>query len=77
MFLGTLIDRHTHKLKGRSMGSYLTKSPFKAGVPEYWMLTSSPWFAHTGYAKEHKFQAKQFHTILRTQKGIHNAKLKE
>uniref|UniRef100_M1BZF4 15-cis-phytoene synthase n=1 Tax=Solanum tuberosum TaxID=4113 RepID=M1BZF4_SOLTU len=22
---------------------YLTKSPFKAGVPEYWMLISSPW----------------------------------
>ena len=26
----------------------LTKSPFKAAVPEYWMLILSPWSAHTG-----------------------------
>lgn len=31
-----------------SMRRYLTKSPFRAGVPEYWILTSSPWLAHTG-----------------------------
>lgn len=26
---------------------YLTKSPLRAPVPEYWMLISSPWSAHT------------------------------
>lgn len=35
------------KFQHRSMKKYLTKSPFKAGVPEYWMLMSSPWLAHT------------------------------
>ena len=29
------------------MRKYRTKSPFRAGVPEYWILMSSPWLAHT------------------------------
>lgn len=32
---------------GKLVKGYLTKSPFSAGVPEYWMLISSPWLAHT------------------------------
>lgn len=39
--------------------SYLTKSPFRAGVPEYWMLTSSPWLAHTKWLECEKLKAKR------------------
>jgi hypothetical protein len=41
---------HMFRSYSASIGNetrHLTKSPFKACVPEYWMLISSPWSAHT------------------------------
>lgn len=40
MFLTVLVQVHAKLF-------HLTKSPFKARVPAYWMLMSSPWLAHT------------------------------
>ena len=39
----------TFEFLDKTLEKYRTKSPLRAGVPEYWMLMSSPLSAHTAF----------------------------